>query len=802
MSKCVYRFDRYTVDPAARELRRDGELVVLSPKVFDCLTWLIEHRDRAVGRDELAAAVWGKADVADTQLVQALLKARRAIGDSGEEQQRIRTVPRFGYRWVAPVESVAGDELAAVPAPIAMTTPNEPDHVAPREAPAVRAHHARRPAWRWPAALAAAALLALGAGWLLLGEPGERSAPPRDPPASAAHTQAQAQALIAVLPAEVAADPDWGWLRLGVMELIADRMHGAGLPVVPSDNVVALAHAVPNAEARLREATEVRWIVTPSAQRTVGGWRVRLALQGPDHDRREVEVHGSDATTAARDAADRLLAVLGATAVQDGSTSADAYLARIRALMLAGQLESARSLADAAAPDAAATPELRLLRAQLAFSGGRFGDARAAFDALLDTIAEADDPVLRGRALNGRGATLIRLDVPAAAERDFDAALRLLGPRGESALAGQAYTGRGVARALQDRDRDARDDFARARIALGLAGDTLALARLDSNEGALSAQLGRPADALESFVGAADRFERFGAMDEWAGAMVNQIQARLALLQPAKAAAAADRLDAQNDRIANRSTQRLAAYWSAHAWMSVGRLTEARSRLAALAEAGELADDTAVPMLARGALAQLALADGQMRNAAMLSLQAVAAAAATPRDGLSGDAWLTLIRAQRLQGQNADADAALQRFTQWAGTQESPAVAIRTRLAQAETAWSEQRRDDADRTYADALGLAERGSIPADVAAVAVSWGEALIERGDLETASAVAGRVAGWAGSEYSCALLQARLYRALGHLDAWREAMDQVHRLAGERPVPSALSARPDGWVAAATR
>jgi len=795
MSKCVYRFDRYTVDPAARELRRDGELVVLSPKVFDCLTWLIEHRERAVGRDELAAAVWGKADVADTQLVQALLKARRAIGDSGEEQQRIRTVPRFGYRWIAAVEIVADDEPAADAAAVSIVLPApHEDDVAPRPVPTLRVP-GRRAAWRWPAALAAAALLAIGAGWWLLGE---RAAPPREPAAIAA--QAQAQTLIAVLPAEVAADPDWGWLRLGVMELIADRMHGAGLPVVPSDNVVALAHAAPDAEARLREATAVRWVVTPSAQRTVGGWRISLALQGPDRDRREVEVHGSDATAAARDAADRLLAVLGATAVQDGSSSAGAYLARVRALMLAGQLESARTLADAAAPEAAAMPELRLLRAQLAFSGGRFEDARAAFDALLDTVTDADDPVLRGRALNGRGATLIRLDAPAAAERDFDAALRLLGPRGEPALAGQAYTGRGVARALQDRDRDARDDFARARIALGLAGDTLALARLDSNEGALSAQRGRPADALASFVGAADRFERFGAMDEWAGAMVNQIQAQLALLQPARAAAAADRLDAQNERIANRSTQRLAAYWSAHAWMSVGRLTEARTRLAALAEAGELADDTAVPMLARGALARLALADGQVRNAAMLSLQAVAAAAATPRDGLSGDAWLTLIRAQRRQGQSADADAALQRFTQWAGTQDSPAVAIRTRLAQAETAWSEQRRDEADRRYADALGIAERGSIPADVAAVAVSWGEALIEQGDLETASAVAGRVAGWAGSEYDCALLQARLYRALGHLDAWREAMDQVHRLAGERPVPSALSARPDGLVAAA--
>jgi len=778
----VYRFGQYSVDPAARELRRNDELVILSPKVFDCLTWLIEHRERAVGRDELAAAVWGKADVADTQLVQALLKARRAIGDSGEEQQLIRTIPRFGYRWVAPVEIVAEDEGDAAPeAPMPVEAPPNRTATAPRR---------RRAAWRWPAV--AAAVLALAAGSSF-----RDRAPP--PPSAAATTP---QALTVVLPADVTADEEWGWLRLGAMELIAHRLHGAGLAVVPSDNVVALVHKAPDAEAKVRQAIDARWVVAPSAQRIAGGWRIRLALHGPERELREVEVHGVEATATAREAADRLLAVLGVTAVQDGSASADAYLARIRALMLAGQLESAQTLADAAAPAAAASAELRLLRAQLAFAGGRFEAARTAFDALLEAITADDDPVLRARALNGRGATAIRLEAPAAAERDFDHALAALGRHGEPALAGQAYTGRGVARALQDRDTDARDDFARARIALGLAGDTLALARLDTNEGALSAHRGRPAEALASFVGAAERFERFGAMDEWAGALVNQIQARLALLQPAAAAAAADRLNAQAGRIANRSTQRLAAYWSAHAWMSVGRMTEARARLAALAEAGDLPDDTAVPMLARGALARIALADGQPGSAARLSLEAVAAAAVTPRDGLSGDAWLTLIRAQRRQGQRADAAQALQRFTQWARTQDSPALAIRTRLAQAEQAWSEEQREVADRAYADALGIAERGSIPADVAAVAISWGDALIDRGDLETASAVAGRVATWAGSDFTCALLQARLYRALGHLEAWRTAMDQVHRLAGERPVPTALSARPDGLVAAVTR
>ncbi|HSS07771.1 MAG TPA: winged helix-turn-helix domain-containing protein, partial [Rhodanobacteraceae bacterium] len=86
MSRPIYRFGDCTIDPSARELRTGGALATLSPKVFDCLIYLIENRERAVGRDELIAAVWGKVDVTDTLLGQTVLKARRAVGDSGNGQ--------------------------------------------------------------------------------------------------------------------------------------------------------------------------------------------------------------------------------------------------------------------------------------------------------------------------------------------------------------------------------------------------------------------------------------------------------------------------------------------------------------------------------------------------------------------------------------------------------------------------------------------------------------------------------------------------------------------------------------------
>jgi len=111
MSALRYRFDAYELDAPARELRTARGPVALPPKSFDCLVYLLERRERAVGRDELISAVWGRIDVSDALLGQTLARARRAVGDTGEEQRVIRTVARFGYHWVAPVEIIGDDAL-------------------------------------------------------------------------------------------------------------------------------------------------------------------------------------------------------------------------------------------------------------------------------------------------------------------------------------------------------------------------------------------------------------------------------------------------------------------------------------------------------------------------------------------------------------------------------------------------------------------------------------------------------------------------------------------------------------------
>ena len=84
----------------------------------------IAHRRRAVGRDELIAAVWARVEVSDAVVAQTLLRARKALEQvlRPESKSWIRTVPRFGYQWVAPVQEDHGDD-ASIPAASAPKPP-------------------------------------------------------------------------------------------------------------------------------------------------------------------------------------------------------------------------------------------------------------------------------------------------------------------------------------------------------------------------------------------------------------------------------------------------------------------------------------------------------------------------------------------------------------------------------------------------------------------------------------------------------------------------------------------------------
>jgi TolB-like protein len=122
-------FENLVLDAGRRELLRDGAPVAVEPQVFDLLLYLVENRDRVVSKDDVLNAVWHGRIVSESTLTTRINAARKALGDSGEVQRLIRTLPRKGLRFVGEVQHdpapSAGEPFWAAPAP-ALVLPERP----------------------------------------------------------------------------------------------------------------------------------------------------------------------------------------------------------------------------------------------------------------------------------------------------------------------------------------------------------------------------------------------------------------------------------------------------------------------------------------------------------------------------------------------------------------------------------------------------------------------------------------------------------------------------------------------------
>jgi TolB-like protein len=106
-----YLFEDCALDTNRRELRRGPALVAVEPQVFDLLVHLIKHRDRVVSKDDLLASIWHGRIVSESALFNRINAARSAIGDTGDQQRLIKTLPRKGLRFVGEVRE---DETSTV----------------------------------------------------------------------------------------------------------------------------------------------------------------------------------------------------------------------------------------------------------------------------------------------------------------------------------------------------------------------------------------------------------------------------------------------------------------------------------------------------------------------------------------------------------------------------------------------------------------------------------------------------------------------------------------------------------------
>src|SRR5262245_5446984 len=118
-----FSFGECEFDLGRRELRRAGKPVSIEPQVFDVLAHLIDNRDRVVSKDDLISAVWGGRAISDSALTTRINQARSAIGDSGEQQRLIKTLPRKGFRFIGDV--YAQDAATTAPAPPSMARPKQ-----------------------------------------------------------------------------------------------------------------------------------------------------------------------------------------------------------------------------------------------------------------------------------------------------------------------------------------------------------------------------------------------------------------------------------------------------------------------------------------------------------------------------------------------------------------------------------------------------------------------------------------------------------------------------------------------------
>lgn len=774
-----YRFGDYTLDLARRELRRGEETIALPARVFECLCHLIEHRDRAVHRDELVRAVFGRADVSDAQIGQIVLRARRTIGDDGQEQRCIRTVPRYGFAWVAPVGVDLRSEDAAEIAPPPASVPASPatglavveqaandgamlalpEAALPAAAPAKTA--------RLSLLIAAAAGLAIG----LLAWAWFREA--RPPVGRAAATE---QAFM-VLPVQASGPGDIAWARLGLMDFVADRMRRVGVPVLSSEATLGAIAQQGLAEA----ANGAKGKVSGHVRHQGGLWQVDLDVVDRDHGRRHAQARHARLIDAARVATDRLLVGLGRSLPYDKNEAPALAerLLRAQSAMLANELDTARRILNEAPELQRNLPQLRYRLGQVDFRAGEYSRSLATVDALLSEQRTAQEPLFHARLLNARGASLVRLGRYTDAGHSFDQAVGLLQNTTHAAELGQALTGRAVTHSAQGRFDRALADLGQARIQQARAGDLLAVARVDANLGSVEMDRGRPAAAVGYYRASAPVFEAMGAVNELAGARWLLVSAQLGLLENDAALAESGRLYALLDRIRDPAVRARAIMGRTEALMAVGRMREARELL--------LLPDAQAPILAEAhqrdfLMVEAARRSGDGRSAAVLAEQCLLTWSPDQRPTLREWTQLRWLQAA------LDADLPLPEFAPPPSYDTLPGLLLRALGygARADKA-------AAEREFAAALALAERGGTPADIAEAVSAQASWLMQQGRREEAGALIGRVAPWAVRDFELALLQVRLFREGGQVEPWRAALAQARRLAGERSIPAELALEP---------
>lgn len=164
-----FRVGDWRADARTGELQNGDQVERLEPRTMELLRLLADHAGEVLSRERIMDAVWPNVVVADDALARAMFKLRRALGDDARAAHYIETLPKRGYRLIAPVEDLASaacdDSVGALPAAAGSAIPTR--KISPY-----------RNRWRGVAILALAAI-ATAIGLAL--SPGDRHEPPAAP---------------------------------------------------------------------------------------------------------------------------------------------------------------------------------------------------------------------------------------------------------------------------------------------------------------------------------------------------------------------------------------------------------------------------------------------------------------------------------------------------------------------------------------------------------------------------------------------------------------------------------------------
>jgi sigma-B regulation protein RsbU (phosphoserine phosphatase) len=105
----VYEFGPFRLEAAERRLLRGGRLVPLTSKIFDLLLLLVQNSGHLIEKEEIMQEVWPNSIVEDNNLTVSMSTLRRALGEGHGQHDYVQTVPKRGYRFVAPVREIKED---------------------------------------------------------------------------------------------------------------------------------------------------------------------------------------------------------------------------------------------------------------------------------------------------------------------------------------------------------------------------------------------------------------------------------------------------------------------------------------------------------------------------------------------------------------------------------------------------------------------------------------------------------------------------------------------------------------------